>query len=390
MPTKDLEITLAESPSRCFQCFRPSVDCFCDSIPKINNRTRITILQHARERKHPFNTARIVKQALRSSDLIHGNRARLSQIPIELTANSGLLYPSADSKPFDRLPINQRPDHLILIDGTWAQAKTMLRDLPQLHSIPHYRLAPTKPGNYRIRLEPDDHSLSTLEATVAALKSLEPETPDLDRLLSVFDQMVDRQLAHPQAIGKYENGPRDGRTFNSPKALLADENKIVVAYGEATYRDSNPNASNTNKCDAPRRPVVWMAKRLGGQELFNEYLSSNVEMTSTFLDHLRLGKSTFENAVSDNVFTQRWNSFVNPDDTIVVFNQKSIQLLKNVVGNVGDWVSLKSINFLERGMELSRYFEQNGIVADEFGPEYGRAGHRLANMLALVRFFKRR
>ena len=162
----------------------------------------------------------------------------------------------------------------------------------------------------------------------------------------------------------------------------------MVAYGEATYRDSNPNASNTNKCDAPRRPVVWMAKRLGGQELFNEYLSSNLEMTSTFLDHLRLGKSTFENSVSDDVFTQHWNSFVNPDDTIVVFNQKSIQLLKNVVGNVGDWVSLKSINFLERGTELGHYFEQNGIVADEFGPEYGRAGHRLANMLALVKFFR--
>ena len=38
------------------------------------------------------------------------------------------------------------------------------------------------------------------EATVAALRALEPDTTGLDQLLDAFDSMVDRQLAHPKEV----------------------------------------------------------------------------------------------------------------------------------------------------------------------------------------------
>jgi len=49
----------------CYRCFRPLGSCLCDVIPAIDNRIPVLILQHARERTHPFNTARLVALGLR-------------------------------------------------------------------------------------------------------------------------------------------------------------------------------------------------------------------------------------------------------------------------------------------------------------------------------------
>ena len=60
---------------RCYDCFRPHCDCFCAEIPRIDNQTEVLILQHKRERFHPFNTARIVRKALQHSNLLVGSTA---------------------------------------------------------------------------------------------------------------------------------------------------------------------------------------------------------------------------------------------------------------------------------------------------------------------------
>ena len=64
---------------RCYDCFRPRSDCFCDKIPVIDNRTDVLILQHTRERFHAFNTARIVRKALTNSRLLVGHAKELAE-----------------------------------------------------------------------------------------------------------------------------------------------------------------------------------------------------------------------------------------------------------------------------------------------------------------------
>ncbi len=182
---------MEEHRQRCYECFRPLSFCFCDAIPQIDNLTDVLILQHVGERFHPFNTARIVKKALRNCQLIVDHNHRLGTHNLPILANAGLLYPGENAPVLSDLSSDERPEQLIIIDGTWHQAKTIVRDVLQLHDLPCYRLAPTSPGQYRIRREPNAHSLSTLEATVGALHALEPSTTGLDQLLDAFDQMAD-------------------------------------------------------------------------------------------------------------------------------------------------------------------------------------------------------
>jgi DTW domain-containing protein len=189
---------------RCYDCYRPASDCFCDVIPAIENQTSVLILQHMRERAHPFNTARIVHLALQNSSLLVDHTkdlaATLASQSGALQPGAGLLYPGPDAALLDDLPVGQRPAQLVVLDGTWHHAKTLLRDIPALHPLPRYKLAPVSPSRYRIRREPSAAYLSTVEATVAALRVLEPETRGWDQLLAAFDCMVERQLAHPRFI----------------------------------------------------------------------------------------------------------------------------------------------------------------------------------------------
>ena len=183
---------------RCYGCFRPRGDCFCAAIPSIDNRTDVLILQHVRERFHAFNTARIVERALVNSTLLVGGPQELAA-RVVLKPRAGLLYPGPAATLLEDVPADERPQQLVVLDGTWHHAKTLVRDLGAIRDLPRYRLAPAAPSRYRIRREPTAAFLSTVEATVAALRVLEPATRGWEQLLAAFDTMVERQLAHPKS-----------------------------------------------------------------------------------------------------------------------------------------------------------------------------------------------
>jgi DTW domain-containing protein YfiP len=165
-------------------CYRPQSICFCHAIPSIANRTNILILQHVKERFHAFNTARIVRHALQNSTLIVDQTKALASASLPFLESTGVLYPGEDAKVLSTVPPDERPQQLVILDGTWHHAKTFMRQIPALQDLPRYCLNPTSPSNYRIRKEPTETALSTLEATVEALRTLESATAGLDALVA--------------------------------------------------------------------------------------------------------------------------------------------------------------------------------------------------------------
>ena len=186
----------------CYRCHKAAVVCLCDRIRPVNNRTGIIILQHPEERFHPIGTARIARLSLTrvqltvrwQEDLRHQNK------PLDLPPRTGLLYPGPDARDVADLDPTQRPDHLVILDGTWSQAKALFKTEPELAALPRYAIHPTAPSRYRIRKEPEAHCLSTIESIAHALKHLEPDNPDLAHLLDPFDAMVEDQLRFPNKL----------------------------------------------------------------------------------------------------------------------------------------------------------------------------------------------
>lgn len=331
----------------------------------------------------------MVHRSLKNSRLICGSNQRLKSIDLSLGSNAGLLYPSRAAKTINELPCEQMPEQLVIIDGTWAQSKTMLRDLPRLRQLPCFQLAPSQPGQYRIRLEPTSTSLSTVEATVQALQAIEPDTPHVDQLLSAFDAMVQRQLDHPRvSCHAYSGGPKSGRTVNVPRQLRGDPGNIIVAYGEAAYRD--PTDSDFGAQTKPRPPLFWIAQRLGSEEMFIQAIRPDVEMTASFLRHLELSNAQFSNACSVDEFRNAWRSFVGEKDMLVVYNQGTIDLLCAVEADFIPSTTLKSINFQStRGPRtLCEFIRSTGLNVIPSLPAHGRAGRRLSNAVALVKHLR--
>lgn len=183
---------------QCYRCFKPVSHCLCDRIRCVANRTRITIFQHPRERFHAIGTARIARLGLANARIEVPPPRLVPGVdhPFEVLPRAGLLFPSDDALGLETLPAGAAPDELIVLDGTWSQARALHRQNPWLDDLPHYRLEPAKPTRYRIRRAPRAQFVSTLEAIVQALEVIEPETAGLDSLLAVFDEMIDAQVVH--------------------------------------------------------------------------------------------------------------------------------------------------------------------------------------------------
>lgn len=106
---------------------------------------------------------------------------------------AALLYPTTEAVDIRDAPA---PDTLVVVDGTWSTAGKVVRDNPWMQALPAVRVQPPRAGNYRIRRAPDpSRQLSTIEAIVFALEAIEAPDVPLRRLLTAFDQMIDRQLA---------------------------------------------------------------------------------------------------------------------------------------------------------------------------------------------------
>jgi DTW domain-containing protein YfiP len=383
-----------EYRQRCYVCYRPQDRCFCDSIPKINNQTEVLILQHRRERNHPFNTARIVRQALQRCELIVERNEHFSDLELPVKPGAGLLYPGPESKLLSDLTPGERPQQLVVLDGTWHHAKTLFRDIPQIKELPRYRLAPSKPGQYRIRLEPTATSLSTLEATVAALKQIDSNVNDLDRLLVAFNTMIEQQLAHPKAnysgIAAANRKPK----LNVPQSLKRDLNRIVVAYGESTPvaydTDEGWSSLNRKKKEAAKMPPVqWVAQRLGDRnDTFDCTIQSPcANLSQRILNHMELTQADFAKAVSLEEFRIRWRHFLNDDDLLVVQHQHSIRLLQQAEAMVPAYETIKSINHdpQREFRSLTAFLESKSVPIGR-SLHSGRAGERLARVASLVRY----
>jgi DTW domain-containing protein YfiP len=367
---------------RCYGCFRPRGDCFCATIPTIDNRTDVLILQHMRERFHPFNTARMVHRALRCSQLAVAHNQQLAEsLPTLLKPRAGVLYPGPEATLLGELPEDQRPDQLLILDGTWHHAKTMMRDISLLQGLPHYRLAPAEPSCYRIRREPNPLALSTVEATIAALRVLEPDTPGLDRLLAAFVAMIDHQLGHPRSSDTLRKISKRRRTAkNIPSALLGDLNQIVAAYGESV-----PHASGDE--NAPRQPVHWVAQRLGTGESFSITIQPVGELPEALLRHMELSRAEFDHAVTLAAARQAWAAFLQPHETLAVYNHGAARLHEQLSPPGISCVMLKSVDIKSstRHGSLDEMLQGQGLEpASIMAP--GRAGKRLANLVAYVRY----
>ncbi len=209
--TDDPEIGHGGAVARatCYRCRRPQVACICELVRPIANRTRVLIVQHPKETRHPFGTVRIARLGLQNVDVVVTERDGTAEVPADLSTIGGsaaVLYPGPQATRIAEGTTEL--ETLVVVDGTWPTSRKLLRQNPWIQVLPRVSLAPPRPGNYRIRrAKRPEVEVSTIEAIAFALHELEPETPGTLGLLKSFDAMIDHQIG----LATAEDRPRFAR-----------------------------------------------------------------------------------------------------------------------------------------------------------------------------------
>lgn len=178
-------------PGRCPRCWIREPYCICAELPTVVTGFEISILRHVKESFKTTNTARIAALALPSARIVDlGGRAPPPPGPSEpLGEGTFLLFPSRAPTAVDP----GRVRRLVVLDGTWSQARSMFRRLPGLGALPTLSVAQTHHPALRLRTMPSAGALSTLEAIAAAVGLLEG-AQKAELLYRLHDRFVERVL----------------------------------------------------------------------------------------------------------------------------------------------------------------------------------------------------
>jgi hypothetical protein len=237
-PSDEAEVAAAECP----HCQKPLPLCICDSVTPVDNRIALLILQHPQEQDRALGTARLTAQHFKNAVVKVGlswpSLAKALGRPVADPSRWAVLYlgsakvadldTKADVVAIDRkgaIEPDQRGvlshiEGVVLLDGTWSQAKALWWRNPWMLKCERVILGPKRPSRYGdLRREPRRDGLSTIEAAGMLLAAVEKRPDIAETLNASFERMLARfrqvQAAHPELAPRPK--PRQKRDFRRRK-----------------------------------------------------------------------------------------------------------------------------------------------------------------------------
>lgn len=179
--------------SRCPQCFLQTRVCLCDDIVRVTTLTRFVIVRHAAETFKNSNSGRLVSLALDNSEMLtYGDLAQRLDERVLAQDSSWLLFPEGEAH--DGVSWSGAvPKNLVVLDGTWPQARRMRQRIRGLRGMPTLSLPRNQVATRRLRTEHLDNGMTTLEAVARAVELFEgpAKAECLDRL---HETLVERSM----------------------------------------------------------------------------------------------------------------------------------------------------------------------------------------------------
>ena len=204
-----------EAPAECPHCGKPLPLCVCDSVAPIENRVSVLILQHPQEQDRALGTARLTARHFRNAVVKIGlswpSLSKALGRPVHDPSRWAVLYLGSakvtdldtdaeivaigrkgEIEPGQRAILNGI-EGVVLLDGTWSQAKALWWRNAWMLKCQRVILGPKTPSRYGpLRKEPRRDGLSTIEAAGMLLGAIE-KRPDIEAALNAsFERMLTR------------------------------------------------------------------------------------------------------------------------------------------------------------------------------------------------------
>ena len=231
---------VAEAIPDCPHCHKPLPLCICDSIEPIESSISLLILQHPQEQDRALGTARLTalhfKNAVVKIGLSWPSLSKALGRPVADPSRWAVLYlGSAKVADLDTdrdiVAINRKgevEDHqrailgdiegIVLLDGTWSQAKALWWRNAWMLKCQRVILNPAQPSRYgKLRREPRRDGLSTIEAAAMLLAGLAKRPDIAETLHASFERMLARYREVQGAMPELAPKPKPKRDWRRRK-----------------------------------------------------------------------------------------------------------------------------------------------------------------------------
>jgi DTW domain-containing protein len=236
----DTGTAMAEAIPDCPHCQKPLPLCICDSITPIENRISLLILQHPQEQDRALGTARLTalhfKDAVLKIGLSWPSLSKALGRPVHDPSRWAVLYlGSAKVADLDTdseiVAIDRKgevEDHqrailkdiegIVLLDGTWSQAKALWWRNAWMLKCQRVILGPKQPSRYgKLRREPRRDGLSTIESAAMLLSALEKRPDIAETLHGSFERMLAKYREAQTVLPELAPKPRPKRDYRRRK-----------------------------------------------------------------------------------------------------------------------------------------------------------------------------
>jgi DTW domain-containing protein len=230
----------AEAIPECPHCLKPVPLCICDSIIPIESRISLLILQHPQEQDRALGTARLTalhfKNAVVKIGLSWPSLSKALGRPVHDPSRWAVLYLGsakvADLETDrDIVAINRKGEveenqrgilkdieGIVLLDGTWSQAKALWWRNAWMLKCQRVILGPAHPSRYgKLRKEPRRDGLSTIEAAGMLLAGLEKRPEIAQTLNGSFERMLVKYREAQTTMPELAPKPKAKRDYRRRK-----------------------------------------------------------------------------------------------------------------------------------------------------------------------------
>ena len=298
----------------------------------VASRTRVVFLQHPREARVAVSTCRMAHLSLPGSELhVTHDPDRLPALIERLCApGTHLLFPAADATDVDELrdPVGT----LVVVDGTWANARKLVGRSPLLRGLPRLAFRPEFASNYRIRREPAEHCLSTIEATAHVLERLEHAPGRYTPMLSAFERMVDMQLEYiASGVGMARHSRH--RRPRPPRPVVDLHAPLRAAIDRLVLLHVEPNAWPHGTADPPPPEALQLqCHRVTTGERFTALMAPRKPLSPRAAFHLDLPESQLHAGAALGPTQAAWHEFLGPEPVLGIWGYHALSLLRDEPG----------------------------------------------------------
>jgi DTW domain-containing protein YfiP len=373
--------------------------CYCAFVVPLRTRTRVVLLQHPREEGLAIGTAHMAQLCLPDAELhvgVHFSSERLASILDDRERPAALLWPGEGAIDLATDP-PAGPITLVVIDGTWPQAKSLVRKNPALATLPRYAFAAPSPSNYRIRREPRAEYLSTIESLAHVLGLLEGDAARFEKMHAPFTAMVDNQLAFVASVATPRRRVRRlVRTPTPPAPPAIYRERLADLVCMVAESNAWPLSSGRDRTDHPGELLHLVALRMpvGDREpdVLDVVCAPEGELAPGTPSQIELSDATLRSGVGLPHVRASLAAFLRPSDVLVTWGTHTRRVLEAAsLPLPSEHLDLRRqarVFASERVGPIETFLARLGGPAPTIAQ--GRAGARVATMQAIVQHFAAR